>query len=355
MSRAYAYTILAVIFWTTGPVGSKAALLAARGKAHLAPMQVAFWAVAVGWLALWAVSLARGRLARLRDISPRGWLVLIAMGLFGWVGYPVAINFAYTRLPLPDAMVISYLNPVFVTVFQGSAFGRLVRALSGWEQGPETAPRPPVARIALGLLLCLLGVAVIAAEGHLGRLGRLRSAEGAAAALFAALAWGVYSNLGRFVAVRAGREAKGLGDVQNLAAMAVGLGAMAAGLAAVGGLGPPLGYRTALYLGGRGPAHVDAWAPIVVMALLNYAAGYTLWLYALETGGRAGEAHKLPPLTYLVLVSAIALGWLVLREPFGPAFWEGAALIALGNTVNVWPGAQASARRAGTRAAASQD
>ena len=158
-----------------------------------------------------------------------------------------------------------------------------------------------------------------------------------AAIALTAICWGIYSNLGRFVAVRPGRDAKGLGDVQNIGAMAVGVVIMAAGLAATGNLALPAGFETALYLGGMGPARVSAWVPILVMAVGNYAAGYTLWLYAVEKAEGVGEAHKLPPLTYLVLVLAIAGGWLVLRESFGQGFWQGASLIALGNVVTLWP------------------
>jgi drug/metabolite transporter (DMT)-like permease len=335
--KAYAYTLLAVVFWSSGPVGSKAALVASGDGPPLSPVQVAFWAIGIGWLALLATLTVRGRLGRLRAVSGRGWAVLVAMGLFGWAGYPVAINYAYTRLPLPDALMISYLNPVFVVVFQGARFGRAVRLISGWEQRPEVAARRRPGRVVVGLLLCLLGVAVIATQGRLTGLGGSRSIAGALAAVFAGAAWGVYSNLGRFVSVRPGRDSRGLSDLHNLVAMAGGLAVMGVGLAVTGGLGLPSSYVTALYLGRWGPAQVGAWVPITVMATLNYALGYTLWLYALEAGGRVGEAHKLPALTYLVLVIAIALGWLILRESFGPAFWEGAALIAAGNVVNLWP------------------
>jgi drug/metabolite transporter (DMT)-like permease len=337
LRRAYFFTLLAVVFWTTGPVGSKAALLAERGGAQLTPLQVAFWAIGLGWLALLAVTIARGRLSRLRDVSWRGWLVLVGMGLFGWVGYPVSINLAYTMLSLPEAMIIGYLNPIFVVLLQGALFGSTIRLISGWEQRPDVVRRPPIGRVGAGLLLCLLGVAWIATGGRLSVLGPLTSVTGALAAMFAAFAWGVYSNLGRFVAVRPGRDASGLGDIHNLGAMFVGLLAMGIGLALSDRLGVPTGFRTALYLRELGPAWVDAWAPIATMAVLNYCLGYTIWLYALEGAGRVGQAHKLPPLTNFVLVSAIGLGWLILRESIGPGFWEGAALIAAGNVVALWP------------------
>ncbi len=325
------------MFWTTGPVGSKAALMAEGGGARLTPLQVAFWAIGLGWLALLVLALARGTLSRLRDVSWRGWLVLVGMGLFGWVAYPVGINTAYTMLSLPEAMIISYLNPIFVVLLQGALFGSVVRLISGWEQRPDVARRPPIGRVGAGLLLCLLGVAWIATGGRPSVLGPLTSMTGALAALFAAFAWGVYSNLGRFVAVHPGADASGLGDIHNLGAMFVGLIAMGIGLALAGQLGLPTGFRTAFYLGELGPAWTDPWVPIAAMAVLNYCLGYTVWLYALEAAGRVGQAHKLPPLTNFVLVSAIGLGWLVLRESIGPGFWEGAALIAVGNVIALWP------------------
>jgi len=336
VTRAYLYTILAVILWTVGPLGSKAALLATGAGSGLRPLEVAFWAIAVGWVALLALLIARNRLGLLGDIAARGWLVLAAMGLFGWAGYPVAMNYAYMRLPLPDVMVISYLNPVFVTLLQGAAFGAVVRFVSGWERRPERVGERRLSIVVAGLALCLLGVAVIATQGRLSALGGVKSVAGAAAALFAGFAWGVYSNLGRFVALRPSRPGRQMGDVHNFAAMTMGLAAMGAGLALSGRLENPSGYTAAVYLGAVGPARVSAWLIVAAMGLLNYGAGYTLWLDALEEGTQVGEGHKLPPLTYGTLLLAVVGGWVVLHEPFGAGFWQGALLIAGGNALNMW-------------------
>ncbi len=126
--------------------------------------------------------------------------------------------------------------------------------------------------------------------------------------------------------------------MQNFAAMSVGLALMGVGLGVTGGLTPPTGYLSTLWLGGPEPTQVAAWWPIVAMGIANYGAGYTLWLFALEDGARRGEGHKLPPLTYLTLVFAVVVGWVVLREGFGAGFWQGTVLIAVGNAVTVWPG-----------------
>jgi len=331
MRRAYCYVALVLIGWSVGPVGGKALLRGGDGGPQPHPLQVAFWAISAGWVLLFALLAARGRLSRLGDFSARGWLVLVAMGCFGWAGYAGSLNFALSRLPLPDAVVINYLHPVFTVLFQGAVFGSLVRPLSGWEQAADAVRRPSPARLALGILLCLAGVAVVASRGDLSHLGALRSAMGAGAALFAAFAWGVYSNLGRFVAVKPGRPATGLADVQTFAAMSFGLVLLGAALAATGRLSSPEGFHASLYLARWGPAEVTAWTIVAAMGLFLYFGGFTLWLAALELGRAAGEAHRLPPLTYLTPVLTVTNGWLFLHEPFGAGFWQGAALIALGN------------------------
>jgi drug/metabolite transporter (DMT)-like permease len=329
MRRAYLLTLIAVAAWATGPVGNKALLAAQRGSSRLQPLQVAFWCVFAGWLALVALLLARGRATNLRQIPGRGWGVLALMGFFGFLGYPVTINIAFSLLSLPDALVISYLNPVFVVLFQSAAFGALLRPLSGWEQEAAPGVRPQPARTAAGLALCLLGVAFIATQGKLGSLGAVRSVGGAVAASLAAVSWGLYSNLGRFVRMR-----RGAADVQTAAGMAFGLIPLAVVLALTGQLGLPSGYYAALRLG-RVTVEASAWSLIAVVGLVNYGVGYPLWIAALAAGRAAGGACKLPALTYITLVVAVALGWALLGEHWGAGFWQGAAFIAAGNVVTL--------------------
>jgi len=347
LRRAYLYTMIAVLAWATGPVGNKALLMARPGGSaaaireaaggRLQPLQVAFWCVLAGWLALAALAVARRRVASIRRVPGRGWAVLAMMGLFGFFGYPVAINIAFSLLPLPDALVISYLNPVLVLVFQTAACSAVMRPLSGWEQEAAAAASPQLMRTVGGLALCMFGVAFIATEGRLGSLGAIQSRAGAMAALVAAVCWGLYSNLGRFVPIARRQGGEGMADVQTVVGMAFGLLPLAAALAVAGQLGLPLGYHSVLQVGGAA-AQVSAWSLLGVVGVVNYGVGYTLWIAALDAGHRAGSAHKLPALTYLTLVIAVALGWLLLDERCGPGFWQGAAFIAAGNLVILWRG-----------------
>jgi drug/metabolite transporter (DMT)-like permease len=115
--------------------------------------------------------------------------------------------------------------------------------------------------------------------------------------------------------------------------MTFGLVMLGLALAATGGLRSPEGYGTLLYFARWGPAEVSAWAVVAGMGLFLYCGGFTLWLAALELGRAVGQAHRLPPLTYLTPVLTVTNGWLLLHEPFGAGFWQGAALIAAGNAV----------------------
>ena len=337
MRKAYAYTLLTASIWGISLLLTKALLVASRGGMRLTPLQVAFYAMGPGWMSLLAVMAARRRLPLIRRILPRGWLVLIAMGFFGWAGYRVALNFAFVALPLPDAIIINYLHPVFVVLLQGPAFAALMGPLTGWSP-PARATRPPsAARLALGLAVCLLGVVLIATQGRFSAISRVESAWGALAALFAAFSWGVYSNLDRFIPVKGGPDFRAvMPDVRSFLSMTFGMLMLAAVVLGAGELHSVSGYTTDLYLGSLGPMRVSAWALLTFLGVVVYCGSYTLWLSALEIGSRYGEAGKLPPLTYLTPVFGVILGWLVLHEPFGHGFWAGAALITAGNLVNLW-------------------
>ena len=337
MRKAYAFTLLTAFIWGISLLLTKALLVASRGGLRLTPLQVAFYAMGPGWISLLAVMAARRRLPLIRRIRSRGWLVLIAMGFFGWAGYRVALNFAFVALPLPDAIIINYLHPMFVMLFQGSAFAALVGPLTGSSPPARANPAPSPARLASGLAVCLLGVVLIATHGRFSGVSRLESAWGALAALFAAFSWGVYSNLDRFIPVKDGHDSQDMmPDVHSFLSMTFGMLMLAAVVLGAGELRSVAGYTTNLYLGPLGPVTASAWALLTFLGVAVYCGSYTLWLSALEIGARYGEAEKLPPLTYLTPVFGVTLGWLVLHEPFGRGFWEGAALITVGNLVNLW-------------------
>lgn len=195
---------------------------------------------------------------------------------------------------------------------------------------------------ALGFLLCLGGVATIATKGRLSSLLTLQISAGALAALFAAFAWGVYSNLGRFVALRPGRPVRSISDLHSFLAMTFGLLTMGGALLRHGELVLPRGFQASVFFLHWGPAAFNVWAIILFSGFVVYCGGFTLWLVVLELAAQRGRAHQLPPLTYLTPVISVTMGWILLHEGFGAGFWQGAALIAAGNIVIVWPSARGS-------------
>ena len=118
-------------------------------------------------------------------------------------------------------------------------------------------------------------------------------------------------------------------------AMTFGLAIMGLMLTASGETGLPNGYFTRMFFFTLGPGQVNVWPLLVGMGVIVYGLGFTLWLYAMELGARFGQAHRLPPLAYLSPVLAVAVGWALLREGFGPGFWGGTVLIVAGNGVNL--------------------
>lgn len=71
---------------------------------------------------------------------------------------------------------------------------------------------------------------------------------------------------------------------------------------------------------------VQVWAAILGLALVSTALAYVLYFRILSVAG----ATNLSLVTFLIPVSAILLGWLVLHERLEPRQFAGMALIALG-------------------------
>ncbi len=146
------------------------------------------------------------------------------MGFFGWAGYTVALNYAFTHLPSAGRHHHQLPPPPLRRHLPGGCLQQRSSAASPATRPLPTAAVDPVSPgCSLGFLLCLAGVATIATEGRLSALLALRLSPGALAALFAAFAWGIYSNLGRFVSLRPGRPPEPASDLHSFLAMTFGL------------------------------------------------------------------------------------------------------------------------------------
>jgi drug/metabolite transporter (DMT)-like permease len=154
MTRAILFAVLAGLCWGVGEIGTKAAL----NSRHVGPMTAAFIRAAVSLLPTLAACLLATRLwhaepANWWHMPGRVWAqVVVGSGLLaGFAG----VFFFYLGLGSPGGD-ISLLRPI------AFALAPAVAVLLGWVLLGE----PMTARKALAVTLIVVGIALLAGEGH---------------------------------------------------------------------------------------------------------------------------------------------------------------------------------------------
>lgn len=112
------------------------------------------------------------------------WRTLLGLGLLGITGYPLLLYVALDHTTVVNAAVFNALNPAAIVVLAVL----LGHERAGW-------------RTWAGVGVGLLGVLVVLTEGDLGRLLALHFNVGDLVMLAAVVTWGVYTVLGRRVAL----------------------------------------------------------------------------------------------------------------------------------------------------------
>lgn len=253
---------------------------------ELPPLTVAFGRVALAALALNAVLALRGTsLIRFR----RSWGAFLAMGLLNNAIPFTLFAWGETRIPSGLAAVFNATTPVFAVL--------LAHAI-----GAERLTWPRLAGVAAGFL----GVAVLVGPGALaGGGGGVLAGE--AACLLAALTYALASLYGRrFRDIPPVVAATG-----QITGAALALLPLAAILDRFWTLPNPSGA---------------AWASLLGISLLCTAFAYLLYFRILATAG----STNLMLVTFLVPVTALLLGHLVLGEAITANAVAGMALIAVG-------------------------
>jgi drug/metabolite transporter (DMT)-like permease len=221
--------------------------------------------------------------------SPRLWGAFIVMGLLNNVIPFTLIVFGETRISSGLASILNATTPMFAVI-----------AAHLLTTNEKITPAK-----AAGVLVGFAGVAVLIGPDALGGLGENLVAD--AACLSAALAFafaGIY-----------GRRFKGQNPVKVATGQLTGSTATLIPFAVF--VDRP--WTLPMPSG-------SVWSAMVGIAVLCTVVAYALYFRILATAG----ATNLLLVTFLLPVSALLLGWLVLGESIAPRAFGGMALIGLG-------------------------
>ena len=251
----------------------------------LDPFTVVMWRVGIGGVALWLYLKARGR--SLPKMGAAGGAFLV-MGLLNNLIPFVLIVWGQARIDSGLASILNATTPLF-TVTLAHFLTRDERM--SWNK-------------ALGVILGIVGVAVMMAPGEIARVDA--DLLGQAAILVAALS---YAGAGIF-----GRRLAEHPPTVSAAGMLLASAAMSIPTALL--LGDPL----------SGIPSLPAFIGILCLGLVSTTLAYILYFRILARAG----ATNLLLVTLLVPVAAILLGVTVLGEVLAAAALTGMGLIAIG-------------------------
>jgi len=254
----------------------------------LPPLTVVFLRVALAAVALWLFIIVMG----LRPpMGLRAWRAFLIMGLLNNAIPFTLIVWGQTHITSGLAAILNASTPLFTVILAGSLLA-----------DERTTPMKLI-----GVILGFAGVLLMIGPSTLGGLGADLLAQ--IAVLGAAMS---YAFAGVF-----GRQFKAMG-IDPVVTATGQITASAIIMAPI-----------ALYIDRPLSLDIPAMAPvaaIICLAILSTAVAYILYFRILASAG----ATNLLLVTFLVPVSAILLGSLVLGESLEPIHFLGMALIGLG-------------------------
>ena len=255
---------------------------------HLPPLTIVTLRVFLAALALWLVAFVLG----LRPPRSAGvWMAFLAMGIMNNVIPFSLIVWGQTQIASGLASILNATTPLFTVIVAGALLAD--ERITSLKVG--------------GVLVGFIGVVVMIGPTTLDGLGAQALAQ--IAVLAAALS---YACAGVF-----GRRFKALG-VPPLITAAGQVTASSLVLAPLALL-----IERPFALAAPGP---EVWAAIIGLAVLSTAVAYVLYFRILASAG----ATNLLLVTFLIPVSAILLGSIVLGERLQPVHFVGMALIGAG-------------------------
>jgi drug/metabolite transporter (DMT)-like permease len=288
--RGTVLVVLASIsFGTSGPLAKPAM------DAGLSPQEVASVRIGLAALVLLAVvAVWRPGLLRVRRSD---WRLLAAYGLVGVAAVQMLYFAAVSRIPIGIAMLLEFTSPILVAL---------------WVRFVRRTILP--ARMWVGTVLAMVGLAMIAQVWEGLRLDALGLLAGICAALCAA----GYFLLGEHAG----------GRIEPLGLVTWG---MVVGAVAIFVLAPPwsLPYELFGAPADFGSWQVPVWALLAACAVISTALAYLLSISAL----RDLPANVVSVLALLEPVVATTIAWLVLGQALTAVQLAGAAVLLSGATV----------------------
>lgn len=256
--------------------------------AELAPLMIVFLRVSLAAIALW------GFIVIAKIPIPKSWNVwraFIVMGILNNVIPFSLIVWGQVHIASGLASILNATTPLFTVVIAGLFL----------------ADEKPTGLKMLGVAIGFVGAILMIGPSALEGLGAEALAQLAVlvAALFYAIA-GVFGR--RFKAMNLHPVVAAAGQVTASSVLLIPM-------LFVAGQTMDLGQITA-----------QAWYSIIALAILSTAIAYTLYFYILASAG----ATNLLLVTFLIPVSAIILGTLLLGESLEPIHFIGMGFIALG-------------------------
>ncbi|EJO93376.1 hypothetical protein A471_13215 [Ectopseudomonas mendocina DLHK] len=282
-SLAFFGLLLANLCWSGN------ALVARAFAGEIAPFTLSFWRWCLALALLLpfvAVPLWRHRAA----VAKAGWRLLVLGGL-GIAGYN---SLLYSAAQTTAAINISLVNTCLPLVtFIGAGL-----LLNEW----------PARRAWWGMLVAVVGLAVLISQGQWSRLASLSFNQGDLIMLLAVVDWALYSLLLR-------RWAVYLQPIPPLALLGVFIL-----------LGVPLILPFYLYELAQGvqlALNVANLSAIAYTAVFASLLAYLAWNHGIRVVGAAKAALT----NYLMPVFTALLGWVLLNESLQLYHWLGAAMI----------------------------
>jgi len=248
--------------------------------------------------ALWRYLIACGALLLLSwrldgglpVLSRQQWVGVILLGMTGVAAYNLLFMFGLERVPASRGSLIMAFNPVAALLGAALFLG-------------EPLTRYRVA----GILLALLGVAIVLGHGHPLQLFTGHVGVGEVALLGCAMAWATYTLLGK-------RILQGLSPLAaSTYAALTGVAILAIAAALSGDLIVP-------------QASLTGWICLAYLGVFGTAVAF-VWFY---DGVKVLGPARTAVFINLVPVAAVTLGVLLLGEPLEMSMLSGGALVILG-------------------------